>query len=270
MTGFYVATTYQTKIVTQTERTTAILTTTATVTVPPEATQTVLVPLPGVAEYVYPSSNLTSSISGTVGETFIIQLSSNAGSTGYDWKVSTSTGIQYLNYTVVSTSTLAGGPQVRNYFFRAVQAGSETIALQNERLFAPYTIAATINVEVAVSPANQRMALTMLSYNFQANDTSGSLFVVFKNYGNMAINISNVYFDHTLVNDSSLAFGAQTRNTCGSLMECELTLYDGHNALALPSKGDHVLMISTSEGDSQYVVSPGVIYSAECTYTESC
>ena len=105
----------------------------------------------GVAEYVYPSSNLTSSISATVGETFIIQLSSNAGSTGYDWNVSTSAGIQYLNYTVVSTSTLIGGPQVRNYFFRAVQAGAQTITLRDERSFATYATAATINLQVAIS-----------------------------------------------------------------------------------------------------------------------
>ncbi len=105
----------------------------------------------GAAEFVYPSSNLTSSISVKAGETFAIQLSSNAGSTGYDWNVSTSAGIQYLNYTVVSTSTLMGGPQVRNYFFRAVQPGNQTITLRDQRPFAPYAIAATINLQVAVS-----------------------------------------------------------------------------------------------------------------------
>ena len=125
--GIYTTTTSQTKTVTQTRA------------------------LPGVIEYVYPSSNLTSSISATVGETFIIQLSSNAGSTGYDWNVSTSTGISYLNYTAVSTSTLIGGPQIRNYFFRAVQAGNETIILRDERPFVPYAIAATINLQVTVS-----------------------------------------------------------------------------------------------------------------------
>jgi predicted secreted protein len=105
----------------------------------------------GAAEYVYPSSNLASFISATVGETFIIQLNSNAGSTGYDWNVSTSTGIQYLNYTVVSTSMLIGGPQIRDYFFRAVQAGTQTITLRDERPFAPYAIAATINLQVVIS-----------------------------------------------------------------------------------------------------------------------
>src|SRR5208337_3755037 len=108
-------------------------------------------PSNGVAEYTYPSYNLTSTISAKVGETFIVQLSSNAGSTGYDWNVSTSKGVQYLNYTVVATSALMGGPQVRNYFFRAVQAGTQTITLRDERPFGPYSVASTINLTVAVS-----------------------------------------------------------------------------------------------------------------------
>jgi predicted secreted protein len=105
----------------------------------------------GVAKYTYPISNVTNSISATVGETFIVQLSSNAGSTGYDWNVSTSSGIQYLNYTIVSTSPLIGGPQIRNYFFRAVQAGAQTMTLRDERPFPPYAIAATIDLQVTVS-----------------------------------------------------------------------------------------------------------------------
>lgn len=100
--------------------------------------------------YVYPTSNMTASISAKVGETFIIQLSSNGASTGYDWNVSTSGGIQYINYTVVSTSTLLGGPQVRNYFFKAVQAGSQTITLKYERAFGtpPYPVAAIVEVDI--------------------------------------------------------------------------------------------------------------------------
>lgn len=105
----------------------------------------------GVAEYAYPTSNLSSTIDATAGETFIIQLSSNAGSTGYDWNVGTSAGIRYLNYTVVFTSALIGGAQVRNYFFQAVQAGTQTITLRDERLFASNAIAATINLQVDVS-----------------------------------------------------------------------------------------------------------------------
>lgn len=102
-----------------------------------------------IAIYVYPTANTNASISATVGETFIVKLNATA-STGYDWNVSTSTGIQYVNYTVVYTSPLIGGPQVRNYFFKAIQAGSQTITLTYEQGFS-HTIAATINLKVAVS-----------------------------------------------------------------------------------------------------------------------
>jgi predicted secreted protein len=105
----------------------------------------------GTAEYVFPTANMTSTISVKVGETFAIQLSSNADSTAYDWNVSPSGGVRYLNYTVVSTSNLIGGPQVRNYFFLALAAGSQTIVLQDKRSFAPYAVAATISIQVAVS-----------------------------------------------------------------------------------------------------------------------
>ena len=111
----------------------------------------VVEPWNGVPVFAYPTSNLTSSISATVDGTFIVQLSSNAGSTGFDWNVSTSAGIQYLNYTVVSTSPLIGGPQVRDYFFRAVQTGSETITLRDERPFAPHAVVATIDLQVDVT-----------------------------------------------------------------------------------------------------------------------
>ena len=105
----------------------------------------------GALVYVYPTSNLNSSISANVGETFGVQLSSNAGSTGYDWNVSTSAGIDYLNYTVVSTSTLAGGPQVRDYWFRVSQTGSQTVTLLGERQFSPYDVYATVRLQVAAS-----------------------------------------------------------------------------------------------------------------------
>ncbi len=136
-TGFYAATTYQTKTVTQTETTTAKLTTTATVT------------LPGVAEYAYGGFSQNSSITATVNETFIIQLSSNAYDLGYVWNVSTSTGMQYFSYTVVpSIKGCCGFPSLYYYIFRAVQAGNETITLQMGR---PGVVAAPINLEVAVS-----------------------------------------------------------------------------------------------------------------------
>jgi len=103
------------------------------------------------AKYEYPTSNLTASVSARVGQTFIVQLASNAASTGYDWNVTTSPGIRYLNYTVVSTSPLIGGPQVRNYYFMAVQAGTQTLTLRDERPFAPYAVAATISLQVTVT-----------------------------------------------------------------------------------------------------------------------
>jgi predicted secreted protein len=104
----------------------------------------------GTATYVYPSSSFPSSISARPGETFIIQLGSNAGSTGFDWKVSTSSGIHYLNYSTVSFATLPGGSDVRNYFFKADQTGTQTITLVDQRPWAPYETAATITIQVNV------------------------------------------------------------------------------------------------------------------------
>ncbi len=102
------------------------------------------------AIYAYPSSSFTSSISASVGETFIFQLGSNAGSTGYDWKVTTSPGIHYLNYAVVSGATLPGGSDVRNYVFRADATGTQNITLIDQRPWAPYETAATITITVIV------------------------------------------------------------------------------------------------------------------------
>jgi inhibitor of cysteine peptidase len=138
--GFYESTTYQTKTMTQTETTTARLTTTATVT------------LPGVGtEFVYGGFSQNSSIYAAVDETFVIQFSSNAYDSGYAWNVNTSAGIQYLNNTVVPFSSMcAGCPQTYDYYFRAVQVGTQTITLQAKRPFAPYDIAATINLTVVV------------------------------------------------------------------------------------------------------------------------
>jgi len=105
----------------------------------------------GAQTYTYPSSNLTSSISTSLGETFVVQLNSSAASTGYDWTVVTSAGVEYLGYQVVSSSALIGGPQTRDYFFRAQQTGNQTITLRDERPWAPYQTAATINLLVTVS-----------------------------------------------------------------------------------------------------------------------
>ena len=60
---------------------------------------------------------MTRTSSAKIGETFIVDLSSNAGPTGYDRKVTTSSGVQYLNYIVVSTDNLPDGSQIKNYSF---------------------------------------------------------------------------------------------------------------------------------------------------------
>jgi predicted secreted protein len=138
-TGLYAAT-FQTKTATQTETTTASLTTTSTVT------------LPGVAVFAYEGSSQNSSISVAANETFIVQLSSNTYDSGYVWNVNTSTGVQYFNYTVVPPSLgCCGRPSLYYYFFRAVQAGTQTITLQAKQPSVPYAIGATINLNVAVS-----------------------------------------------------------------------------------------------------------------------
>jgi predicted secreted protein len=131
-TGYYVSSTYQTKIMTQTETTTARLTTTATV-------------------FVYEGFSQNSSIHATVDETFIVQFSSGLYDRGYAWNVNTSVGIQYLNDTAAPSSGVCTGcPFTYDYYFRAVQVGTQTITLQAKQAFAPYDVAATINLKVFV------------------------------------------------------------------------------------------------------------------------
>ena len=105
----------------------------------------------GSPEYIYPIANLAPTISVKLGQTFVIQLSSNGGSTGYTWSVSASRGISFLNQTLVSSSPEPGAPVVYKYFFRATQAGSQTILLHDMRQFPPYSVEATINALVSVS-----------------------------------------------------------------------------------------------------------------------
>ena len=101
-------------------------------------------------EYQFPTANTTSTISAAVGEVFLVQLESNAGSTGFDWKVTTSSGIQYINYTSVTTTTMIGG-EMRHYYFRAVTTGNQTITLQDMRSWDPSRIPATIELKVTVA-----------------------------------------------------------------------------------------------------------------------
>jgi len=101
----------------------------------------------GVTGYIFPSSNLQSSISTRVGETFIVQLTSSGD---YEWIVTTSDGIHFLNYTVVGMSHQPAG-EVRNYFFTAVRAGSQTITLQHQHGLRPKIVSSTIKISVSVS-----------------------------------------------------------------------------------------------------------------------
>jgi predicted secreted protein len=104
----------------------------------------------GTNEYVLPLANGDYSISTKVGGIFIIQLSTNGGSTGYSLNITSSSGISYLNSTLVSSSTEPGAPVTYNYFFKATQPGSQSIALVYERTFSGQ-IGDTIDVSVSVS-----------------------------------------------------------------------------------------------------------------------
>jgi predicted secreted protein len=103
--------------------------------------------------YVYPTANMTYSISATVGETFIIQLTASP-STGYDWNVSTSKGIQFINYTVVSSPPhgVVGGSYTRDYFFTLMATGPQTIVLRYQRSWSP-SVSPTI-ITVNVNPSS--------------------------------------------------------------------------------------------------------------------
>lgn len=240
----------------------------------------------GEKVFVYPTANATSSTSVMQDEGFAIQVSSDAGSTGYDWNVSTSGGIEYVNYTVASTSTLAGGAQVRDYHFLALDAGAQTVTLRDMRLFKPYDVAATITIHVFVSQpgsasagsggaaANYQPALdtlpggsarlAMLSYSFTVNSTSGTLFAVFKNYSNSTTDVSAVYFDGTAAAVSS---DCQSVDAEG---QCEMTLTFGGGAV--PAQGSsHTLGVTIGTANQlSFPVTAGTTAEAACTFTSSC
>ncbi|MDG6904606.1 MAG: protease inhibitor I42 family protein [Nitrososphaerota archaeon] len=235
----------------------------------------------GSPVYVYPTSNLSSAISARLGETFGVQLSSNAGSTGYDWNVSSSSGIQFINYTVVSTSTLVGGPEVRDYWFRASQAGNQSITLRDERQFSPHDVYATIQLLVTMPStgfqsnldtlAGGGAQLAMLSYNFQVNSTGGTLFVVFKDYSNSSTVMSSIRFDNGMVSNSSIEYSGD----CGNFQpesECGVTLIFGVGALPMPAENsNHSLEVLIGSGESfDFTVVAGLFEHADCTYSSSC
>lgn len=94
------------------------------------------------------------SITVKANEVFVIHLTANTGSTGYDWNVSTSAGIRYLNYTTTSVGTVPGAPDGRDYVFQAVKPGPGTIDLVYGRFppaFSEPVTAVTLRVSVAVT-----------------------------------------------------------------------------------------------------------------------
>lgn len=94
------------------------------------------------------------SIAANVNEVFIVHLAANTGSTGYDWNVSTSGGIRYLNYTTTSVGTLPGAPSGRDYRFQALAPGTATITLVYGRFppaFSVTQIVETVRVSVEIT-----------------------------------------------------------------------------------------------------------------------
>ncbi len=94
------------------------------------------------------------SVAAKVNEKFIVHLSANTGSTGYDWNVSTSAGIRYLNYTTTSEGTMPGAPSERDYLFQATAPGTATITLVYGRFppaFSVPQIAVTLRIDVSVT-----------------------------------------------------------------------------------------------------------------------
>lgn len=104
---------------------------------------------------VLSQGNLSGSIVARENEVFIIHLAANTGSTGYDWNVTTSGGVRYLNYTTTQAGTLPGAPSQRDYFFKALTPGAATITLLYARLppaFSIPQIAGTVHVSVEITP----------------------------------------------------------------------------------------------------------------------
>jgi predicted secreted protein len=103
---------------------------------------------------IFSQGNLNVSIAAKAGEVFIVHLAANTGSTGYDWNVSTSAGVRYINYTTTSVGTLPGAPSERDYRFQALTPGEATITLVYGRFppaFSVSQIAETISMSVEIT-----------------------------------------------------------------------------------------------------------------------
>jgi predicted secreted protein len=210
------------------------------------------------------TSNVNTTLTMLAGEAVDIQLNSTA-STGYDWNVSTSSGIAYQNYTVVVTSPLAGGPQTRNYQFQALEDGNQSIQLLYQRPFSPHDVQATISIQVTVMPAP-----LLVSYNFKVDSSGGSLFVVLKDDQPLNFTFTQVYLDKTLFAGNELSLGP----TCGNFtagVECGLTLTFGASQNNPFNGTSHWLeLVSPISGEYAYKVTDGVQYVATCVQTSSC
>jgi predicted secreted protein len=98
--------------------------------------------------------NLNMSIAARVNEAFVVHLAANTGSTGYDWNVSTSGWVRFINYTTTKVGTLPGAPSERDYLFQAEAPGTATIILVYGRLppaFSVPQIAKTIHISVEIT-----------------------------------------------------------------------------------------------------------------------
>jgi predicted secreted protein len=210
------------------------------------------------------TTDLNTSITMLTGEAVNFQLNSTA-STGYDWNVSTSSGIIYRNYTVVSTSPLAGGPQTRAYLFQALQVGNQSIQLLYQRQFAPHDVQATIDIQVTVTPAP-----LLVSYNFQVGSSGGSLFVVLKDNQLLNFTFNQVYLDNTVFSAKSLSLGPACGNFTSGV-ECGFTLTFGASQNNPVNGTSHWLeLVSPFSGEYAYLVTDGVQYEASCVQTASC
>jgi len=220
---------------------------------------------PYVGSVVFMSTgDINSSISAVTGESFVIQLQDNPASTGYDWNISTTAGVSYLNSTAVSAGSAPGSSPARNYLFQATQVGNSSITLLYQQLVSPHAVQDTIDVQVSVSPSP-----TLISYDFQSNSTGSSLFVVLKNYQNSSFGVSGAYLDLTRVSGQSLTLGPECGNfTMG--LECAMTMTFSPT-LHLENGTNHWLeLLSPDVGEYAYAVTVGTLYEAECTYTSSC
>jgi predicted secreted protein len=98
--------------------------------------------------------SLNASITAKVKEIFVIHLAANTGSTGYDWNVSTSGGVRFINYTTTRVGKLPGAPSERDYLFQAEAPGTAAIILVYGRLppaFSVPQIAKMIHISVEIT-----------------------------------------------------------------------------------------------------------------------